>query len=294
MKICILTTGRAYNPEAQAYQDFFRTLGHFCSISSGRVDFRFFDIVLLFNGFNPFWRRYPQTVIAEYQSLSTGQFRRLKDVTKRLLNKRGQIVIAQSDYVLRGMFFRMSERTVIRPMGYFPEAKQHEIVKRYDIVYSGSERPGLREFIVKFDRMGLKVLMLGNFDHFCFTNVTTLPQAHPKEVPALLDQATCGLNFVPAQSPYIYQDSTKVIEYAARGLGIISNSYPWIDHFFKDRGGRYLNIDHATNLHVIRDFRYAQPRVSDLAWPTLLDNCGLVEALEKLSHTNSVKNRGLL
>ena len=161
MRICISTKGRAFNPEAQAYQEFFQALGHLCSIRPGRIDYRSFDVVILFNGFNPFWRRYPQTVVEEYQSLSTGQFRRLKDVTKRLLNKRGQIVIAPSDYVLRGMFFRNNERTVIRPMGYFPELKHNVISKRYGLVYAGSERLGLRDCLAKFDRLGLKILMIG-------------------------------------------------------------------------------------------------------------------------------------
>jgi hypothetical protein len=44
-----------------------------------------------------------------------------------------------------------------------------------------------------------------------------------------LVQARAGLNLVPAHRPYTVQTSTKVLEYLAVGLPVVSNRYPWME-----------------------------------------------------------------
>jgi glycosyltransferase involved in cell wall biosynthesis len=51
-----------------------------------------------------------------------------------------------------------------------------------------------------------------------------VPQA---EVPDWLLRARAGLNLMPERTPLVQQTSTKVLEYLAVGLPVLSNDYLW-------------------------------------------------------------------
>jgi len=287
LKIYIVTTGRAFNSEALAYQDFFQSHGHQCVIGPRKSPtLSEFDVAVLFNGLNPFWHQYPRVVVEEYHSLSTGRFRQMKDLAKRVLNRRGDVKVFLNDYVREGMFYRPSAEHVRRPMGFFDIAKNGEAEKRFDIVYAGSQRSGLSETVVGLASLGLTILMVGSFSGIEHPQIKIQPPVGPKDIPALLDLASIGLNFVPLTEPFVHQDSTKLIEYAARGLGILSNSYFWIENFFDERGGKYLPLEEVTDAQSVRRFGFEAPRVDDLAWPVLLRESGL---LTNLSRASSLK-----
>ena len=289
LKIYIVTTGRAYNSEALAYQDFFQSFGHQCVIGPrNSPTLREFDVAVLFNGLNPFWHQYPRVVVEEYHSLSAGRFRQVKDLAKRVLNRRGDVKVFLNDYVREGMFYRPSEEHVRRPMGFFDTPKNGEVEKCFDIVYAGSQRSGLSEKVVGLASLGLTILMVGSFSGIQHPQITIQSPVGPKDIPGFLDSASVGLNFVPLTEPFIHQDSTKIIEYAARGLGILSNSYSWIDSFFAARGGRYLPLEEVTDVQSVRRFGFEAPSVDDLAWPVLLRESGLLRNIDRASSVNSI------
>ena len=273
---------RAFNSETQAYVDYFQSRGHSCVEVETGSSLLEYDVAILFNGFFPFWQRYPPIVVSEYQSLSTGSFPKLKNRIKRLVNKRGDIFVFLNDYVREGMAFGDAEPYILRPMGYFhsaPRAKEKGSLP-YDLVYAGSDRQGLENQVRRLIGLGLEMLLVGHFPWAQDLRISVSQPVRPLDVPPLLDLARAGLNFVPNREPYIFQDSTKVVEYASRGLGVVSNSYYWVDTFMNARNGRYLDLGEVRKKADVTDFPYRAPEISDLRWDLLLDNSGLVEQIE--------------
>ena len=89
------------------------------------------------------------------------------------------------------------------------------------------------------------------------------------QVPTLLRRARYGLNLVPDQLPYSQQTSTKLIEYCAAGLPVVSTDYDWVRAFEARHGARfaYLPIPDMAGCVV--------PDVSTLAWPRVLERLAL-------------------
>ena len=101
------------------------------------------------------------------------------------------------------------------------------------------------------------------------------------QVPHNLRLARFGLNLVPNEAPFQQQTSTKVLEYCAVGLRVVSNAYPWV---------RYFMAQHNANFYLLRDdpsslatsfgealdaYPYEVPDVRALAWPKVLDSLPL-------------------
>jgi hypothetical protein len=282
LSIYIATTGRAYNSEAQAYTDFFEAAGHRCDFGS-RQDYNAedYDVEILFHGLHPFWQKRSPLVVGEYQSLSTGAFGPQKDVVKRVLNRRSDIKVFLNEYVRKGMFFGPNTPHFYRPMGYFKPLTVSTKPKEFDVVYAGSERKGVTDIVARLADLDLSVLLLGDFQSVKHPGVTSHEPVSPKQVWEFLDLARVGLNLVPLRRPFISQDSTKVIEYTSRGLGVLSNAYEWVDNFYASRGGSYMNIDDVTDADSVRLFGYRTPRVGDLEWNTVLSQSGLLTAIEQ-------------
>lgn len=280
MKICIVSPGRSYSPDSLAYQDFFSSEGHECVLRDSSESLEDSDVAILVSGFYPFWRSYPPVVVVEYRSLSTGSFRVLKDLMKRVFNKRGDVYVFLNDYVRRGSFFRASAQHVIRPMGYFQVNRPlPTALREFDVVYAGSVRPGVKSAIEKLAGVGLGVLVLGDFSGPFHANVTVVPSVPVREVSHYLDRARIGLNFIPPRHPYIHQDSTKVLDYVARGLGVISNDYPWVNQFFSSRGGKFLRLEAVDSAESVRNFEFVSPEIVDLSWAQVLESSGLLRGL---------------
>jgi hypothetical protein len=96
------------------------------------------------------------------------------------------------------------------------------------------------------------------------------------DVPHQLRRARFGLNLVSNIEPYSQQTSTKLLEYCAVGLPVVSNDYAWV---------RYFAAHYQGNFHVLRDdpatwqfsfgealeaYPYVVPDVRELAWHILL------------------------
>jgi hypothetical protein len=96
------------------------------------------------------------------------------------------------------------------------------------------------------------------------------------DVPTQLRRARFGLNLVSNIAPYNQQTSTKLLEYCAVGLPVVSNDYPWV---------RYFASRHQGNFHLLSDnpstwapsfgealeaYPYQVPDLHDMQWPKLL------------------------
>lgn len=280
--IAVEITSGAFLPEAYAYRDYFNRKGLKCDIKNkGDKDILNYDAVLLFHGIHPFWKKYPRVVIGEYHSLSTGKFGRLKDVIKRVINVRADCYIFLSHYVRKKMLFGLKSNTLIRGMGYEGAngKKSPENDSAFDIIYAGSERPGVRVAIEKLSNLGFSVAVVGFHWGSETENIVDFGKVSPPEVRALLHTARYGLNVTPDVHPLNLQDSTKVIEYCAHGLNVITNKYFWVREFERERGARFLDLSRIKGKSDVLDFEYVTPDVSDLEWGTVMENSGIFEFL---------------
>jgi glycosyltransferase involved in cell wall biosynthesis len=112
-------------------------------------------------------------------------------------------------------------------------------------------------------------------------NVTCTGRVENAQVPRHLRRARFGLNLVPNATPFQQQTSTKVLEYCAVGLRVVSNAYPWVRYFMaQHKANFYLLNDDASSLatsfgEALDAYPYEVPDVRALAWPHVLDTLPL-------------------
>lgn len=276
--IAIETTDRAYLPEAYAYRDYFRYLGYYCQlVKKDSDDLLNYDCVVLFHGFHPFWKKYPKFVIGEYHSLSTGKFSRFKDILKRVVNVRPDLYIFLNESVREKLWFSKNINYITRGMGYsrrdFEEYISEE--KIFDIVYCGSYRDGVLEEIAKMADLGLSIALVGIKAPFEHKNLTSFGRLDPNEAKKVISQSKYGFNYTPDVFPLNAQDSTKVIEYCAAGLGVITNKYKWVNDFERERRAMFLDLNAIKNCDDVSKFNFIIPDVSDLEWSIILKNTNI-------------------
>jgi glycosyltransferase involved in cell wall biosynthesis len=97
------------------------------------------------------------------------------------------------------------------------------------------------------------------------------------KVPHHLRRARFGLNLVPNAVPFQHQTSTKVLEYCAAGLKVVSNACPWVRYFIaQHKANFYLLSDNALSLatsfgEALQAYPYAVPDMRALEWSQILD-----------------------
>lgn len=270
--IAIEITGKAFLPEAYAYKEYFDNLGYCCELVDKKSNMMQYDAVVLFHGFHPFWKKYPPFIIGEYHSLSTGKLNRVKDMFKRVLNVRSNIYIFLNEEVRKKLLFSKNTNYITRGMGYnykdFQELKPQE--KKFDIVYCGSYREGVITQVQRLSSLGFSIALVGIDNMIQGENITSFGRVTPEKARKIISQAHFGLNYTPDIFPLNIQDSTKVIEYCAAGLGVITNRYKWIDDFENQRKGRFLNIDDIYSYESVYEFDFLIANVKDLSWDSIL------------------------
>jgi len=273
--IAIEVTSRAFLPEAHAYKNYLQNRGYCCEfVNKGSAESLSYDAIVLFHGFHPFWRRYPDFIIGEYHSLSVGRLSRLKDFIKRLLNVRADFYVFLNESVKKKIWHSKTRPYVLRGMGFdqdqFNSFKKEP--KKYDIIYAGSPREGLIERLETLASLDLTIALVG-FDYaFQNSGITCFGRRSPEETRKIISQSHLGLNYTPDVFPLNIQDSTKVIEYCGAGLGVITNRYVWVNEFERRRSARFLDLDLIGSKNDVAEFNFVVPDVSDLDWNKLSAN----------------------
>lgn len=283
--IAIEKSEKAFLPEAYAYRNYFRQNGYVCEfVNKNSKEALDFDAIILFHGLHPFWKKYPKFVISEYNSLSTGRFNRLKDLVKRILNIRGDLYIFLNEEVREHMFFTSKTNYIVRSMGHssnFTNTSSHN--KNFDVIYSGSYRPGLTHQIDNLANLGLKVAVVG-FDYKSEnSNIISFGRVSPSKAMNLIAQSRYGLNYTPNIFPLNIQDSTKVIEYCAAGLGVITNRYKWINDFEQSTQSKFLSLDDIHTYEDVINFDFKSADISNLSWSSILETSNILIKIRELS-----------
>lgn len=284
----IRQSAKAFLPEFKAIADYlagdeaFEVMFHATRADSSLVDG---DVVLLALGLAPFNVRNSSVVVGRYASTSTGYFRSLKDLVKRYGNRSLDLVLSQNQYVHRRMCDPQQANKFL-PMGYFPDLVRdtNATETEYDVIYSGTtRRPGVLNAIVNLADLGFRVAVAGDSSlSLKHKNVVNLGRLSLEQTYDAYAKAVYGLNYVPDVEPYSMQASTKLIEYVASGLKVITNNYSWVRSFALDREAQFLEFSHGITRRTVESFPYVTPAIDDLGWPRLFESIDLRGTLQRL------------
>ena len=278
LTIAIVTTPYAYLPEAHAYASYLQRCGHDAQAVPTAGDASPADIAIVFSWRDQWNLRHARArVVHEYHSLSGGSAAASKDRLKRLLAPppAGRIFI---DTAMRLRFgFAEEVPTLYRPMGIDAAlfgCAVSTTMPDYDLLYCGTlHRAGVMPTLEELAKRGFRVLAVGAVPSGA-TKIPgvelTGPLARP-DLPQAFQRARFGLNFTPDVHPFNVQISTKTLEYAAAGLGVVANRYPWIERFARETGTSVTWLDTLTTPDSLPTETILQPSLAHLEWARILD-----------------------
>jgi hypothetical protein len=294
MLIHFIRNGPSYLPEIDAYCAYIQSRGHQTMVhDSSHTVPASASVVWWFCGRVPLREAHRLSgafQIHEYASASIPPYAWLKDQVKHWTQPRPDYRIYQNGWVRERMGFADGVPHVLRDMGvaeYFFDAPSHTPAPEFDLVYLG-EMPRLLAFISVLQAIltaGRSLLLVGEVPAELQAqlppNVTCTGRVEHAQVTCHLRRARFGLNLVPNATPYQQQTSTKVLEYCAVGLRVVSNAYPWVRYFMaQHKANFYLLNDDAPSLatsfgEALDAYPYEVPDVRALAWPQVLETLPL-------------------
>lgn len=286
-------------PEINAYMTYLRKkkpLLEACDSLEIKGDFSEgdFDVIWKFMGFD----RQIQAnrfVVHEYGSLSVGRLPRVKNFIKRAVNSKPSMRVFLNEAVRQEMGFKDDTRYRLRDMGvsshFFREFSNSN--PEFDFVYSGSLDRGkiildmLDHFKTTMKASRLLVVgavpddiheMFGSVSNIHFTG-----RLKYEDVPEAITQARYGLNIMPDVYPFNIQTSTKVLEYCAARMPVISTRYKWVREFERETKGKFFYIDNSfANLNVddIEKCPFVVPSMEGYEWDRVIEKSKLFDSLE--------------
>lgn len=286
MKIGIPLSQFAYTPEAYAYEKYLKEMGH-----QVQLDYELDpnnDINIFFMGTRPFWKKNEGRAIEihEYHSLSTPPYAKLRNFSKKIINKKPAGRIFLNTFVHQSLNFNDDIPYIYRDMGVdeilFQTPSKNPL---YDIIYCGSisGRSGLIENLLELAK-SYKVVVVGKITEQEHTllqvkNITLLGQVSRDELPEIYRNARFGLNYTPDIYPYNIQTSTKTLEYLASGLRVISNKYKWVESLEKSHNFGIVWLDQDIYNIGVDGFKNSY-NVNCYSWNHILHNSGFLNFLE--------------
>jgi glycosyltransferase involved in cell wall biosynthesis len=252
---------RSYLPELAAYQTHIEGLGHAVQLHTqahtvpddaqavwwicGRVPS------------NQARRLKGAVQVHEYASASVAPLAWIKDRIKQWQQPVPDFRVFQSEWVRQRMGFGDNAPGAVpyalRDMGV-PDAfltAQAQQAPEFDLVYLG-EMSRLQRFVPLLHTLaqaGLSLLLVGDVPPALQERLATLGHIQSTgrvpqdQVPAQLLRARAGLNLMPDVLPLSEQTSTKMLEYLALGLPVISNPYAWAQRTALAHAGRVQLLD---------------------------------------------------
>ena len=181
-------------------------------------------------------------------------------------------------------------------MGVPPEFLQAQphAAPDHDLVYLGemSRLQGMLPVLRAIEQAGLRLLLVGEPSAALQRAIGGLQGVHwtgriaQSEVPAQLLRARAGLNLMPERLPLTMQTSTKVLEYLAVGLPVLSNDYAWARQAAARHAGRIALVAQPERAERWREALQGLPErlherqhLQALAWPQVLAEMPLWQAL---------------
>lgn len=301
--IAFLLPANPYLPELKAYEKYFSAKGYRVVRVKNKKELVAlnYDVEWHFMGADSVPRKAGVIKVHEFGSLSTAPFARVKDIFKKTVSQKPDIRIFLNENVKQVLAFKDHVPAVIRDMGVSAallKTAAAPVKKKFDFCYLGNMHPARKvENFLRFfkDRMrDSGIVMIGQPTDYLLqqfggcSNITFTGMLDYDKVGELMTLCEYAINYVPDIHPYNIQTSTKLLDYCACGLKIITNEYGWVKNFEKERNASFFFLrDDFENFFMerIRKHHFVTPNVDDCEWETLIERSGLpvliAELLEK-------------
>lgn len=251
-----------------------------------------FDAIYLKMGFAPAWKSNGTPEIHDYSSASTGRFRRGKDMVKTRMSRRPVLRSFLTAAVREQFRFNDDVPFVLRDMGvpdeFLAAGADRSLTPEYDLFYAGSISAARRsaDLLAAVENAGLTILAAGHVppdiaERFGRSgHVTFAGPVAFKDIPELAARCRFGINLTPDIAPYNFQTSTKVVEYLALGLPVISNDYRWVRDFEATSGARIAKLTDIAQLsRRTLEYDFAVPDMTGYSWRSIFDAAQIHPAL---------------
>ncbi len=296
-KLLFVRQPHVYLPEITAYKSYLSS--HYPSVEAFEstdfqdgYDLAEFDIAWHFMGRD--MKGAGRYVIHEYNSLSTKPFAQVKNQIKRIFNAKPDRRVFLNNTVRNKFGFNDAIPYSLRDMGVDDAFFQENITDtpEYDFIYAGGLNRGavIERFLEHFSKnMQSATLILVGDASDClrakfkgFDNITFKGRVSYKEVPKLMANARYGLNIMPDEYPFNIQTATKVLEYMAVGLPVVTTNYQWINEFEAQHKGRFFKLSpDMSNLSLdsLSEFEFVTPDIKELSWGNVIEKSNVFSFL---------------
>lgn len=293
-KIAIRVSRNAYLPEIEIYKKYFRGYNFVDFYNVNEIVGENVDLIWKFMGTD--FKKRDVPIIHEYASLSLPPFAVLKDWVKQNFNVKPDLRVFLNKHIASQYNFSDDVRFCYRDMGVSSSffCRSVNSYKSYDFVYVGSmsKDRGIFRLLnhLKVDKKAT-ILLVGQppddlYNAYKrYSNIIFSGKVPYDEVPGLAMQAEYAVNYIPDKFPFNMQTSTKLLEYVAMGMKIVTTSYSWVNQFEKTRNMKFFHIrEDCSDLDMesLRKYPFQLTNIDDLRWESILDNSGLREAIAEL------------
>lgn len=295
IKVGIVGSEKAYLPEINAYIDYLQKN----NIDAQRIhaqdvdQFHQFDVIWRFPGLDYKKIKKEIAIVHEYNSSSIGKLGRVKDVIKKFVNIQPHGRVFLNDQIRQQFNFNDQVPSITRDMGIDASFLNTDCVKEYDFVYIGdmTEHRQLQHLLANFRNSPYTILMIGTpndqlFNDFKYEkSIIFAGSVSYKEVPLLASKAIYGVNYIPNRHPYNEQTSTKLLEYCALNLKIVTTDYSWVTQFEQQEKAAFYKIDahKKIDFDTLVKYEYNTPNVEKYEWSKVLERAGLLDFLAEIT-----------
>ncbi len=297
-KILFVRNEKAFLPEIDAYIKYFNNTDEFVAYDSseiGNYDINNFDIIWEMKGFGGI-RSSKHIIIHDYASLSVGSFAKSKNWIKSIINPKADLRIFLNKNVKQEFYFKNDIRYCYRDMGIdekFIKLKSSQ--KEYEFVYIGaiSKERNIDQLLEIFTNNQIgKLCLIGNIEddlykkykynkNFIFTGKLSY-----EEVPNVASKAIYGINYIPDKYPYNLQTSTKLLEYLAMDLKVITTDYQWIKEFEQKEKIKMYKLNNLINdlsINKIEKFDFiSHKNMEKFLWNNIINESGVLKELKNI------------
>lgn len=303
MKLLFVRKPHVYLPEVTAYKAYLAAnhsdVQAFESTDLDEYDPNDYDVVWHFMGRDI--KGEGRYVVHEYNSLSTQPLATLKNQVKRLTNARPDKRIFLNDIVHEAFGFHDNVPKHFRDMGVdqiFFETNRSS-APEYDFVYAGglNRGPIIKRFLDYFalNMRDTTLLLVGDASQALqqryskASNITFKGRVPYLDIPSNIANARFGLNIMPNIRPFNIQTATKVLEYCAVGLPVVTTNYKWIQNFENTRDANFFKLDNdMSNLSktALEQHDFRTPNISNLSWDHIIGQSGIFDFLKTSDKSN--------